>query len=690
MSARDILGRLRRVEAREKDPQEQKALQEQGEERDVTPGREAVRALYEINKELKNLPQPLPSITEAPEGYYYEAEGPGGYKEYNRQVEEYNRALREYKSKLVSAKGDAMLGIYDYELYSASYKLYQAQLQAAKPQRDEFLQYVAKYGPPKAETEEDRAALKQWESDPGYQKAFGEYLETMGPQPPTEEQRRRIAAGLPLTGIPGPGMGPAPGSVGAQMQTFMQETVERMDVPFKAITQPLRGVSERLETQGLESALEGNAVVGFAAYAGSVAIDTAAMAIDVATFELRPQLWVDVGRTLGGVVVDPDVRGAAWKEITYDPFRFVSTMAGGAYLGGVIRSKVGELPSRISRARARYDWSRYGDEALFNAAEMELGMQYPEEAFTYESTSQLYRRAQLTIYDRVGLIKEKLPYYIEAEPEFIRTQEIFEAAEEWSPTRVSGPESYYALPFDDKGGAILVKGKSGMKPIKEPSPISAPRSDAIQMVTTEGVVSTPIKSSLFTQAERLLEYVDYEPISSYIRPVSFKDILAPETIRVTTPVFTLRDLGVSASALKLSDLAVQRVSDIQKQNIAQIESQLEIQLPQTLSKLESKLRLTQPVMPIQAEIQLPKLEQIQKQDFLMPQLQLPKLETPQITMPGIPKIPVLIMPPRTPPRKVFKGKPEEKKKKKKGKKKRGVFELRFDFPDLKLPKEPEI
>ena len=619
-------------------------------------------ALYEVNKALKNAPKPVELITEAPEGYYYRGED---VQEYNRQAIEYNRQLREYRSKLESAKNDAILGLYDYELYSASYKLYQAQLKAAKPSKEEM--------------ERERA-----------------YVESYGPPEPSEESRRRQAEGLPQVGLPGPAAGPKPGTLGERIGEFVGGVVARADVPFRVITETLRRKGEELEGQGLESAAKGEALVGFTQYAGSVVADTAAMAVDVATFELRPQLWAEVGRTIGGVVYDPDIREKAVEEVIKDPFRFTAVMVGGAYLGGVIRDfpeNVRGLPSKVRRIRAEYDWAKYGDESLYTAGEAEIGMQFPEAEITYEPTGQLYRRAQLTIYDRVGLVKEKLPYYIEAEPEFLKTRDIFEAAEDWSPTMVKrgkGTVVGYG-PLEGEGGFLKVEGAyGGMKPFKEPSLPSAPRSEAIQVLTTKGVESTPIKGSLFTQADRAFEYVDIEPITTYVRPVDLKQILTPETVRVTEPSFSLRDLGISASILKLSDVSVQRVSDIQRQSISQVESQLEKQLSKVTTKLESQFGLKQPVALTQIEVQLPKITQIQTPRLSMPQLQMPKLDEPQITMPKIPKIPTLTMPPREPPRKVVRGEREPKKKKKVKKRRKGVFELRVDFPNIKLPKEPRL
>lgn len=276
---------------------------------------EQAAKIAKAKREAEQL-KPLDLITEAPEGYYYKSED---VENYNREVLEYNKKLRDYKRELSKAEMDSKIGKLNLELYETQRKTYLAELERTAPDRVAFLEYIKGIGPPD----------------------------------PTEEQKRRQAEGLPITGIPGPGAGPKPGSIGEKIQSVIGppviEIVKGIEETFRRVTIPVRKTSEELGEASLASAQRGDAVIGEGQYLASVVLGTAAMAFDIATFEFRPQLWVDVGRTIGGLVFEPETREAFVEQITRDPFRFGVEMAGGAYLG-----------SRLQQV----DWVKLGEKTL--------------------------------------------------------------------------------------------------------------------------------------------------------------------------------------------------------------------------------------------------------------------------------------------------------------------------------------
>ena len=226
-------------------------------------------------------------------------------------------------------------------------------------------------GPPKQATPADLERLRSEgyelpsgqtiyigpDGEPFYYQVSGEYLRSIGPPEPTEEQRRRQALGLPMAGLPGPANVPPPGSIGAWIQPRMQEAFEKslgfMEKPFKAVTEPIQEMAGAFEEKSTEAAVKGDPWAGLGFYAAGITLKTASMGFDVATFELRPGLWVDVARSTTKLAVNPMARTAFAKEVARDPFGFAVETVGGVWLGGKLKTVPGELELGFKTLRAQ-------------------------------------------------------------------------------------------------------------------------------------------------------------------------------------------------------------------------------------------------------------------------------------------------------------------------------------------------
>ncbi len=553
---------------------------------------------------------------------------------------------------------------------------------------------------------------------------FLAYIQSIGPSEATPEQRSRIDAGLPLLGIPGPALTKL-GSIEEKLESFAVDVLAKTEAPFKAVTDPLRkveGLLNRLSQQALRTTVAlqppvllgaqtvpivgfdavikiptmPKPLVGTAAFLASVGIGVVATGIDVATFEIRPGLQKEAVAGVVGLVLDPEVREATAAGILADPFRFVANLIGGAAVGQQIQLSISKANSDIVKLVAKAEFKRLGvDESVFTPFERELFFDFPEEVADSISTQRLFRRAELKILDDVGLIEKKLPFFIETDPEIERL--ISKAIpDEFTPEQINKKlESYFALPFDEDGGAILVRGKAGMKPFVETAAPLPPRAE--QLSTT--VLTTKVPSSFIPKTEHLFKTTMIEEVVFHIPGVDLSSTLlkaAQASVPSLFPAISISAL-LSIKTIPISD---QKLKDVTKSLLLS---------PQALKKIVDVTQVQiQTPKPIQIQVQMPKPIQIQiptpaqiQEPFQFPvQIQQPfqvtiqepiQIQIPKIIIPT-PSISPTITPPPEPPKPRIKVKRKKKKKKKKkpGKKKKGIFELRVDTIAKNLLKELKI
>lgn len=656
-----------------------------------------------------------------PEGYYYK---PDDVKAYNEQVKQYNRKVQAYRNEVA-------LSLIQGQQPGAARPTTPAELSAylaRKGADPDVLYYETREGPP----------------------------QDVGPPAPSKEElqerlRRRESGLETRPGIPGPAWGPKTGTAGAQAQQVVQEAAERtlamLEYPFQVVSSAARAKGQELKQASREPTLstdgfkvplmmdyalldrETNVMFSpeeakkLGMYVGGVALGTAATAFDVATFKVRPGLWVSSVKGAAELAFSPGARGRLAETIMYDPIAFgVETIGGiklGLSVGPYVEAKLGEA-YRLTRPYLRSavadiklgkiadvptTWKAIrGREKIdmdLTGFEKELGLDFPEETTEYATTRQLYTRSQLITYDpKTGLVKQKIPYYIEAEPEFMRTQEILEVAEEWSPTKVkSAPDIYSALPYSEKG-SILVKGKLGMKPFKDAVPEMAPRSDAIQVLTTKGVVSSRLESWIKPVAETV-EYVGTEIYSGALPAVRLTDIITPVTV-IPPGAFTRFSLG-SIFGVGWKDKAFDVAKPTSRTDVGvslrQFEKTMQREALRTdldvglglkgglkmgdWSKLEKLPRFDQKL----DEIQMFKTGQREDQFLVSTTTYVQPVKVPFPTFGAF-------LTPRKEVVKVPGGFGEDRPRKKKTKKKRGVYEVRVDpvkMPpamSFKVPKMP--
>jgi len=636
--------------------------------------REYVRSGQEIRQAMGDVPETLSIITEAPEGYYYRGQD---VQEYNAKVREYNQKVREYKRKLIDAYQEYQAGLITYDSYEvqrksyeAQLKLYEAEMKRTAPQREAFL----------------------------------EYLESIGPPEPTEEQRRRMEEGALIYG--------APGRPGEQVPPIIQEAFEKtlgiMEAPFKALTDPFRNVAAELGDKSIEAAMEAKPWAGFGYYAAGTALRTGAMALDVATYEFRPGLWVDIARTIGEVTFNPEARTAIADEILRDPFGFTAEIAGGWYLGGALKKTAETAAYKAKKLWIESKTVPYSiSKEAYYPSEYEMGLQFPEEVSSVEPTYRTFEKRWLKI-EGEG-IKGEMPYYGAkdvktpgAEP---RAFDI--PGDEWIMKQITheietGVPYEYGGIFDPRGGFLRVKGGyGGMKPFAEPKPPLPPRAEQL-LVTAEAAPSTkildligkPTRQTLSLETE--LQFIpDIEVIMAQ-RP-GFK-FITPETIRPPSEVFKFMDIG-KASVLSLSKVkSFDKVFTVPTISLKQIEQQVQKQLEKpTLMELPKMkqpqitgLTPTQIQMPTQTPIEKLKLDQIQLPILDLPQITMPKIPVPEEPKPIYPPDLPYFEPPGTPRRTIVKGELFPTKKKKGKGRRLTIYELRFDFKEPKLPSIPAM
>jgi len=565
--------------------------------------REYVQSGQELKQAMETAPSTLSYITKAPEGYYYRGQD---VQEHNQKVREYNRQVREYKRQLQNAYNEYRAGLITYDAYEVKRKSYEVQLKLY-------------------EAEMKRTAPER--------EAFGDYLRGIGPPEPTEEQRRRMDAGLPLTGIPGPANVPPPGSMGAKIQPIVQEGFERtlglMEMPFKAATEPIRDIAAGLKLKSIEAAMEGEPWAGFGYYAAGTALRVVGAGIDVATFEYRPGLWVDVARTLTGLAVNPSARTAFVKEVAGDPFGFTAEMAGGAYLG---RYAVGKVQSLLG----------------------------PKKTVTTRTDPMAYRKIQKTIRttQQPPVYKTGPAYKIKTETMKIGSG--FERAQAFIPEEVevvSGfvsttGEGSVATPFSKGSYPVAAYDKTlwgqtgaGLRQLSQAEAITIPKSmvetQKIWRLMYERVWKPGIETPIYQPPMPTVTHIvpgDY--LSRTVTSLAFTPRTSPSLIGLLGLGSQLKTIQpvIPAEIQRRAPAQITRPEPIQRpiQKPVQIPTQIPVQIP-IQTPVQAPIQVQIPTL-IQAQIQKPILA------LDLPQLTIPDFPSPEKLIPGIPDMPL----PQTP------------------------------------------
>ena len=681
---------------------------------------------YELNKlraESRKL-KPMPLTVQPKEGYYISGED---YSKYKSQALEYNKNLLQYKRDLNQSYKDVIANrtsLRDYERLSRSYI---SALKQQAPQRLEQRQRVQE-------------------------------IALTGPPEPTLQQRQRAEAGMPQVGLPGPSQA-RPGSISAQLQPIASEALQLSEKPFELVTDPIRTADRYLEKlsydaqrtdralqleQGygtkrdysIEQAVmvesEQRPLVGTGAYLGSVGFGVVATGIDVATFEVRPGLWAKTAGGVAGLVFDPEARTAVIDTVVADPFRFVSTIIGGAKLGQAIQKfdldsflnppppkpikisnwipndtpildRVRGFRDRLVSKKLRYLSKREFDklvnaEESFTQFERELNLDFPEETVESTTVRALFKRGELKILDDLGIPRKKIPFYLETAPEVEKM--IADAVpDEFALEQINSKiDSYYALPFDETGGSILVKGRSGMKPFSIPTVTEPSVIDGSIKIAGDGTVTVAKKAGKTTSAltdvskSSYFETVMETERITYIPAVDLMDTLAKSAKASSSGFFPSISISTGLSVKNLAMLDTQ-VKDATKDlflSLVTLETLLKpiavqesgaIQIPRL-----TEFQTTKPV-----STQIPKMGPTQKPVSITALLQTPipittQIQTP-IQKPISIQIPRIIFSPFVFPKiesvkpPIMFRLPKKKKKKKKTidkRKKKGVYELRVD------------
>jgi len=533
---------------------------------------------------------------------------------------------------------------------------------------------------------------------------FIAYLNSIGPFEPTEEQKLRLDAGIPLRGIPGPAL-TKPGSIEEKLESFAVDVLAKTEAPFKAITDPLRNVEKVFEKLShdvfkTEIALQPSVllgaqtvpivdfdsvikvptaqkpVVGTAAYLASVGIGVLATGIDVATFEIRPGLQKEVVAGVAGLVFDPDVRAATAAGVIADPFRFVANLIGGATVGQQIQLSISKANSDIVKlvAKRSFDKLTADNQALFAKFERGLNLDFPEEVILPE-VLEVFRpetifEADTTFNIKFGKMKEVLidePLAIQGEFGIKPTRGSIKTPFSKTFGRTGAdlvpmivPEEFTVPKTVWRFQRTLLNIPSGRAAI----PIIMPGVDLSSTILNAAKASVPsITSSLSISA--MLSIDTSLKFEQQIKDITKSLLVTPQALKKIVDV---------------TQIQIQDPKPIQVQ--VQMPKPIQIQIP-TPTQIQEPFQI-QIQKPFQVTIQDP--FQITIQEPFQIQIQEP-FKTPPPTI-IIPKI----IPPPKPPIPIIKvlRKKKKKKIKKPGKPKKGIFELRIDTIVSKLLKELKL
>jgi len=645
--------------------------------------REIAQSEYEIVKqayEARDIKLISTSPPQPPKGYYMTQDQVAKYRSdataYNVKVREYRTAMREALSEVRANRRSRN----EYERLSRTYL---SNLKRSMPQQIAYREQ---------------------------QQEFGDYLRSVGPPVPTEEQRARQEAGIPQRGLPGPGQPATPESPLGRLQPVTGQVFRRAEAPFLAVTGPIREVGQLLERLSHDAMRTERAyqpspllgaqtqpitrldepfmveakpkpVVGTAAYLASVGFDVAAAAVDVGTFELRPGLMAESAGAVLGLAIDPKVQEAFREKAVGDPFRFMSTVVGGAVFGADIKATIERVPGDLTKWWARREFERLGlDESMFTPFERELLFDFPEETVDFRSTQRLFKRKAL-VTD-----KGEIPYYLETSPEVEKLLSGAQPESPWSPDKIAKEvESYYALPFSEEGPAILVRGKAGMKPFAEATAKLPARAEQVSIVSTK-MPSMQIPEASFFKTSMIEETVTHIPaVDLRSTLLTTPGVMVPSLFPAVSISTLLSIPSIPMQETKLKDITKQifDVPQLQKQITTPDFELGQITTPKPIQVQISIPSLTQEIKPI--TIQKP--EQIQ---FTMPRV--PQMTLQEPPMPSMPDIPAPVIPFSPSPPKTLIPAVDEKKKKKKRKvtKRKGVYERRVDPLKITFPKVPKV
>ncbi len=141
-----------------------------------------------------------------------------------------------------------------------------------------------------------------------------------------------------FVGIPGPGAGPAPGSLGETLVEGMDKLIEAEEKMFKSVTDPLIETGAKMVEESKSLPSEGKALEGLGMYIGGTVLKAGAAFFEGVTEIVRPGLIGEQIEFAVTVATDTAVRDQVVEVILADPFGAGAQIAGGI-AGGVVAGK---------------------------------------------------------------------------------------------------------------------------------------------------------------------------------------------------------------------------------------------------------------------------------------------------------------------------------------------------------------
>ena len=548
------------------------------------------------------------------------------------ELSEYNRRVREWRLSLIGSR-------------------------TPEPATARLSGQPTEVGPPKQATETDLRRLRAEgydlptdrtiyigpDGEPFYYEVSDEYIRSIGPPEPTAEQRRRMEAGMPISGLPGPANVSPPGSITARIQPRVQRLFEKtsgfMEKPFKSVTDPIRGTAGLFGEKSIEAAQKGKPLLGLGFYAAEKALDIGALGFDIATFELRPGLWVDVARSTTTLAVSPAARAAYAREVARDPFGFTVETVGGVWLGGRLKQVPGELElgfKTLKAQRGSVTEGLYGP-SVKKPTWSEFLHEWRAIRDTRYKSSYAAAKTDLT---ELKFMEES--GFTEIPQPIIVQRKGIRGFEELKITDTTSNLKFDALPDSVKPVS------TGFEPYKPPKG-SYPSGAYDQRLWSTGaeleLISVPPGTPLMP-VYKPIPSVEIAP--SYIPGIRYRWMDLP----ATQPKINIMDLG-KAAVLSTKDITGSRTESLAKTRVKlrQAEKQASRQFERAVPTLDSKsipvgstnVEPVEPVQtPIDIQIQKQTQKQVQRQTDILIQKTVPVEEKP------IEKTPPTIFPPGKP------------------------------------------
>jgi len=161
-------------------------------------------------------------------------------------------------------------------------------------------------------------------------------------------EREFTAAGGLWTPPPGPGAGPAPGSLGARLQAGLGRVISREEALFTAATRGVRESADQLIENARRAKAEGRDLEAGVALSAGLTLRAAEAAFEGYTMAVRPGLAAEAAGGLIELAVSPEARREAARGLRARGAELAVGVAAGALGGALFEQHAARLAERLT------------------------------------------------------------------------------------------------------------------------------------------------------------------------------------------------------------------------------------------------------------------------------------------------------------------------------------------------------